>query len=308
MRRFAVSITFALAAALASPALAQHAGHGTGSKAVVNPASRSSADQATTAPPMDGNMTAEAEDVPGNAEPPPVPADHAADRYFPAPAMAAARAELNGESAWRGAAVIVDRLELQVGNGRNGYAWKGEGWWGSDLTKLVIATEGEGAFGETPERTEVRGVVRRAISPFFNLEAGVRHDFQPGPRRTYAVLGLDGEAPYWIDTEAQLFVSTKGDVHARLSAKHDMRLAGPLVLQPEAELNVAFQDVPELGVGAGLERIEAGARLRYEVRPEFAPYLGVSWERSFAGTARALRAADERVSSLRAVAGLHAFF
>ena len=155
---------------------------------------------------------------------------------------------------------------------------------------------------------EVQALWRHAIAPYFNLEAGVRQDFRPEPRRTYAVLGVEGLAPYWIETEAQLFVSTKGDVHARLAASHDLRLSGPLVLPPEVEVNLAFQDVPALGIGSGFERIEAGARLRYEIRPEFAPYVGVNWERSLGGTARATRAAGEQVSAVTAVVGLKAFF
>jgi len=103
-------------------------------------------------------------------------------------------------------------------------------------------------------------------------------------------------------------VSNKGDVHARLGGSHDIRLAGPLVLQPEAEVNVAFQSVPELGIGSGVERLELGARLRYEIRPEFAPYVGVHWERKFGGTADFARNEGERASGVSAVVGLRAWF
>lgn len=251
---------------------------------------------------------APADDTPGNAAPPPVPTDHPADRFFSTQRMAPARAALMHEGQWRGSAVELDRFELRTGSGHNGYAWKAQGWYGSELNRLVLATEGEGNFGEPAERAELRAVVRHAIAPYFNLEAGVRQDFRPEPRRTYAVLGVEGLAPYWIETEAELFVSNKGDVHLRFSASHDLRLSGPLVLQPEAELNLAMQDVPALGIGSGVERLEAGARLRYEIRPEFAPFIGVNWERSFGGTARAARAAGERASAVTAVLGIHAFF
>lgn len=246
--------------------------------------------------------------APGNAPPPPAPTDHPADAFFPAERMAAARADLMSEGKWTGSAAIIDRLEVRAGSGHEGYAWKGSAWYGSELDKLVLATEGEGLFGESAERVEVNALWRRAVSPYFNFEAGVRQDFRPEPRRTYAVLGVEGLAPYWIETEAQLFISHKGDVHARLTASHDLRLSGPLVLQPETEVNFALQDVPALGIGAGLERIELGARLRYEIRPELAPYVGVNWERSFGGTARATRAAGDGASAVTAVAGLRAFF
>lgn len=247
-------------------------------------------------------------DSPGNAAPPPVPADHQADTLFPADRMARARADLMHEGRWTGSAVQFDRLEARTGSGHDGYAWKASAWSGGELNKLVLATEGEGKFGEGAERIELQALWRHAVSPWFNLEAGLRQDFRPEPRRTYAVIGVEGLAPYWIETEAQLFASTKGDVHARLAASHDLRLSGPLVLQPEVEVNFAFQDVTALGIGVGLERVETGARLRYEIRPELAPYVGVNWERSFGGTARAARAAGENASVVTAVAGIRAFF
>ena len=108
--------------------------------------------------------------------------------------------------------------------------------------------------------------------------------------------------------EGQLLVSSKGDVHARLEASHDLRITQRLILQPEIEVDVAFQDVPELGIGGGFERIEAGARLRYQITPEFGPYLGVHWESKLGGTARLARTAGEHVSAVSAVAGLRFWF
>ena len=299
-----LALLAAVPLALAAPALAQEHQHD------MSGMDHSGHDMAGMD--MPGNATPAlapaADDTPGNAAPPPVPADHPADRFFPQARMEAARAGLMSEGQWTGSAVMVDRVELRTGSGHEGYAWKGSAWYGSDLNKLVLATEGEGLFGESAERIEVQALWRHALDPWFNLEAGVRQDFRPVPRRTYAVLGVEGLLPWWIEGEAQLYVSLKGDVHARLSASHDLRLSGPLVLQPEVEVNFAFQDVPQLGIGSGLERIETGARLRYEIRPELAPYIGINWERSFGGTARATRGAGERASAVTAVAGLRAFF
>lgn len=249
-----------------------------------------------------------AEDTPGNAAPPPVPTDHPADQFFPRERMDAARAGLMTEGKWAGNAVMVDRLEYRTGSGHHGYAWKGSAWYGSDRDRFVLASEGEGRFGEGAERVEVQALWRHAVSPYFNLEVGMRQDFRPEHRRTFGVIGVEGLAPYWIETEVQLFVSNKGDVHARVAASHDIRLAGPLVLQPEAEVNFAFQDVASLGIGSGFERVETGARLRYEIRPEIAPYMGVNWERSLGGTGRAARAAGEPASAVTVVVGLRAFF
>lgn len=248
------------------------------------------------------------DDTPGDAAPPPVATDYPADRFFPATRMDAARAALAGEGRFRGGAVMIDQLEYRAGKGADGYAWKATGWYGGDIDRAVLATEGEGAFGGPAERAELRLMWRHAIGPYFNLEAGVRHDFRPDPERTYAAIGVEGLAPYWFEIEGQAFVSNKGDIHFRLGASHDIRLSGPLVLQPDAEVNVALQDVPELGIGAGVEQLELGARLRYEFRPDFAPYIGVHWERKFGGSADFARADGDGASAVAAVAGLRVWF
>lgn len=310
----ATALIAALPLLLAVPAMAQDAHqHDMGGMEHQHmPGMDMPADGMEAAPPTEGapppGDAAPAADTPGNAPPPPVPTDHPADAFFPIARMAQARAALSAEGRWRGSALLLDRLEYRAGSGHDAYAWKASGWTGSELDRLVIATEGEGTFGEKAERIEFQALWRHAIDPYFNLEAGMRQDFRPSPRRTYAVLGIEGLAPYWIETEAQFFLSDKGDAHARLAASHDMRLSGPLVLQPEAELNIAFQAVPELGIGPGVERLELGARLRYEIKPELAPYLGVSWERAFGGTARARRTDGEAASAVTATVGLHAFF
>lgn len=244
----------------------------------------------------------------GNAPAPLPPTDHAADRFYPLDRMAKARETLMGESRITTFTVKVDRLEYRAVNGRDGYAWEGEARYGGDIDRIVVASEGEGEFGRAPEQAELRALWRRAVDPWWNIEFGVRHDFRPDPERTYAVVGIQGLAPYWFDVEGQLFVSNKGDVHLRAEAGYDQRITQRLILEPEVEFNAALQDVPELGIAAGPGSIELGARLRYEIVPEFAPYLGVHWERKLGGTADFARAAGEKVSGVAAVFGIRAWF
>ncbi len=244
----------------------------------------------------------------GNAPAPPVPADHAADRIYPADRMARARMELMDESRFSTFTLMVDQLEYRAVGGTDGYAWEAEGWYGGDTDRLVIATEGEGEIGHAPEQAELRAVWRHALDPWWNLEIGVRHDFRPDPERTYAVLGIEGLAPYWFEVEGQLFLSNKGDLHARAEASYDQRITQRLILQPQMEINAAFQNVPELGIASGLESVELGARLRYEIAPKFAPYVGVHWERKLGGTADLARAAGDKVSGLSAVFGIRVWF
>jgi copper resistance protein B len=284
-------------AVLAAPAAAQQMDH---SQHDMSGMDHSAHQSSATSPNADSEV--------GNEAPPPFPTDIPAARHFPADRMARARKALLGESDIVTGGVFVDQLEYRALRGKDGYGWKAQAWYGDDIDRAVLTSEGEGEFGHSPERAEVSLLWRRAVGPWFNLEAGVRHDFRPDPQRTYAVLGIEGLAPYWIELEGQLLVSTKGDVHARLGASHDLRITQRLILQPEIEVDAAFQDVPELGIGSGFERIEAGARLRYQFTPEFSPYLGVHWESKLGGTARLARAAGEHVSAVSAVAGLRFWF
>ncbi|WP_324751216.1 copper resistance protein B [Sphingomonas sp. LY54] len=234
---------------------------------------------------------------------------HAADAVFGAAPMADAREVLRKEhGAIVTSKILVDQLETLIRDGRDGYAWDAQGWYGGDIHKIWLKSEGEGSFGESPEHVEVQALYSRALDPWFNLQAGVRHDFRPDPERTYAVLGLQGLAPYWFEVEGALFLSDKGDLSARFEAEYDQRLTQKLILQPNIEFDLAAQDVPEIDVGSGLSSAELGLRLRYEFVPEFAPYVGVKYERAFGDTARFRRAAGEEAGGWSLLVGLRTWF
>ncbi|TVV76311.1 copper resistance protein B [Sphingomonas solaris] len=249
----------------------------------------------------------------GDASAPPPPADRWADRYYPRAEMDAARAITRAEhGGGQYSQIMFNLAEVQVREGREGYRWDGEGWFGGDIDRLTIKTEGEASFGRTPgsnvEAAEAQALWSHAIDPYWNLQSGVRVDVQPGPSRAYATLGFEGLAPYWFEVEGAVFLSDRGDVLARLEAYYDQRLTQRLVLQPRAELNFAAQDVPENEMGSGLVNAELGLRLRYEITREFAPYVGVSWDRKAGDTARYARANGERASEASFVAGVRFWF
>lgn len=300
---------FLVAALLAAvPAAAQehgqHGGHDM-------PGSDMSAHGAPApADPHAGHAMPEAGDrTVGSASAPAPPRDHAADALFDPLAMRRARAALYRENGGMTFAMVtLDLAEVQLRKGREGYRWEGEAWLGGDRDRAMLKYEGEGDFGGSLESAELQALYTRALDPWWNLAAGVRHDFRPGPQRTYGVLGVEGLAPYWFHASAAAFLSDKGDAHLRAEASHDIRLTQRAILQPRIEANLALQDVPELGLGAGLSDVELGLRLRYELRREFAPYLGVEWTRKFGATARFARAAGEDPSSVALVAGVRMWF
>jgi len=280
-----------------------HAGHAMPA-APADPHAGHAAPDSQTAPTMTGAQ------LPVGDAPPPAPAaDHLADAVHGRASMDRARDMLQLEHGGaRLSKTMIDMLEVRPDKGPDGYAWEGEFRYGGDIDRLVLKSQGEGAFGERLEQAEVQALYSRAIGPYFDLQAGVRQDLQPRPRRTYATVGFEGLAPYWFEVEGALFLSNKGDLSARFEGSYDLRLTQRLILEPRVEVNVSAQEVRELGVGAGLSDAEAGLRLRYEIRREFAPYVGVHYERKFGDTADFARAAGEGRDDVRVVAGVRAWF
>ncbi|WP_294390237.1 copper resistance protein B [uncultured Sphingomonas sp.] len=241
----------------------------------------------------------------GHAAPPPPPGDHAADRLYPAARMAAARRLLAREhGGMTYSMLIADIAEWQARKGRDGYRWDGEGWFGGDLNRLVVKTEGEGARGRTSGAGEAQALYSRAIDPYWNIQAGLRQDFGGGRSPAYAVVAVEGLAPFWFETEASAFLSQDGNAFARLSGYYDQRITQALVLQPRVELAMSAQDVPRQRLGSGLTGMQLDLRLRYEIRRAFAPYVGISHERRFARTARLARMAGDDARSTSIVFGI----
>jgi copper resistance protein B len=246
---------------------------------------------------------------PGNAPAPAAPHDWYADRIWSKEAMDHSRHAMMVENGGQKIAFIsLNLAEYQARKGRDGYRWDGEAWYGGDIERLTIKSEGEGSFGEGIEQTETQLLYNRAIGPYFNVQAGVRQDFGAGPDRTYATIGFEGLAPYWFEVEGALFLSAKGDLLGRVESYYDQRITQKLILQPMAELNLSAQDVRESGIGAGVSDVELGLRLRYEIVREFAPYVGVEWARKVGDTARFARAGGEDASKVSVVAGVRVWF
>lgn len=249
----------------------------------------------------------------GESAPPPEafsgPA-HAADAVFASEAMAEARGTLRREQgAVNAYKIMVDRLEARMKGGKDDYLWDAQGWYGGDLNRLWVKTEGEGQFGSDPEQAELQALWSRAINPWFDLQAGMRQDFLPdGLDRSHAVIGIQGLAPYFFEVDTAAFFSDKGDLTARFEGEYDQLLTQKLILQPRIEVNFSAQDIPELEIGSGVTSVETGIRLRYEFHPEFAPYVGIGYERLIGDTADYARAANEDLGGWRALAGLRTWF
>jgi copper resistance protein B len=257
---------------------------------------------------MDHSAHGETDEEVGSEPPPPAPADHPADAIFGPAAMRPSRDQLRvehgGSSTWM---VLIDQAEWRARDGEDGFGWSGEAWWGGDDNRLVVKSEGEGSDGDL-EAAEVQLLYSRAISAYFDLQAGLRRDLQDGPKRTYATVGVEGLAPYWFETEGALFLSDEGEAFARLEGSYDLRLTQRLILQPGVEVNLSAQDIPELELGSGVTDLELGLRLRYQVTREFSPYVGVTYGRKFGGTADYAKAAGEDDTETSIVIGVRTWF
>lgn len=233
-----------------------------------------------------------------------------ADAYYDRDAMAAARAALKKEHGRMPVSfLLADRLEYQSNEGAPALLFDGQGWWGTDRNKLWVKSEIHRDFDAGRfEEAELQALWSRPISRFFDVQAGVRHDFVRGADRTFGVIGVQGLAPYWFEIDAAVFVSGDGDVSARFEAEYDLLLTQRLILQPRTELNIAVQSVEEVGVGSGLSTAEIGLRLRYEIIRQFAPYVGVNWESRIGETADLARADVENVGAASLVAGVRMWF
>jgi len=205
------------------------------------------------------------------------------------------------------ASLLVDRFERSFGRDSNETAYEVQGWFGRDYDRLVIKAEGDITGGEIAEsRTEA--LWGHAIANYWDTQLGVRVDTGPGPNRTWLALGVQGLAPYWFEVDATAYVGNSGRTALRVGVEYELLLTQRLVLQPRAEANFYGKSDTERDIGGGLSDATAGLRLRYEVTRQVAPYVGVEWTGKFGNTKDLVRAAGERTSDTRVVAGLRFWF
>jgi len=309
----------------ASPALAQSMDHAMHHPAAPEPtpatkpaAPAKTASDAQSMPGMDMSTPAPVSEpqaseptgtdqTPGSAEPPPIAHDRPADRYWNPADMAAAEDAAMHPPAASYFKLVVDLAEHQFRNGKDGYRWEGEAWLG-DLNRFVIKSKGEGTSGDGLDQAEVQALYSKALDPWWNVQVGVRQDIRPRPARTWATLGIEGRAPYQFEVQAAAFLSDKGQLAARIEGAYDQRITQRLILQPRVEFNLSAQDMPDQRIGVGLSSAELGLRLRYEVRREFAPYVGINWNWATGRTADYARADGKDTTARSLVAGIRFWF
>lgn len=203
--------------------------------------------------------------------------------------------------------VMINRLEAWDADPGTGMEWEGQAWIGTDLNRLWLRSEGERVDGDT-ESADLEVLYGRSVARWWDVVAGVRHDFKPGASQDFAAFGVIGLAPQMFEIEATAYVGERGQTAARFEAEREVLLTNRLILQPLVEVNLFGKDDRQRGIGSGLSTAEVGLRLRYEFTRKFAPYIGVVRERAFGGTADFRRLDDEDIDDTRLVIGLRTWF
>ncbi|MHC6228154.1 copper resistance protein B [Pseudomonas sp. X10] len=233
----------------------------------------------------------------------PIPVLTDADREAAFPPLGGHQVHDSGNNSF----FLLDQLEYQDADEGSTLAWDASGWVGGDVNRLWVRSEGERTNGVT-EDAELQLLYGRSVSPWWDVVAGVRQDFKPESPQTWAAFGIQGLALYDFEAEATAFIGENGQTAVRLEGEYDILLTNRLILQPTAEANFYGKNDPERGVGSGLANTEVGLRLRYEIVRQFAPYIGVTWSRSYGKTADFIRDEGGDVNEARFVAGIRMWF
>lgn len=211
------------------------------------------------------------------------------------------------DDAWFGG-VILEKFEYFYNDDDvDGFRFDGDAWYGGDYNKLWLKAEG-GRSGGDNSATRTEALWNHAITPYWNTQLGLRHDAWEGPGRNWAVFGIQGLAPYWFEVDAAFYAGENGRTAFRGEVDYDFLLTQRLILQPTAEVNIYGKDDEDRGIGSGLSELGLGLRLRYEIKRELAPYIGVAWHRKFGDTADFARAEGEETEEAQLLLGVRFWY
>jgi copper resistance protein B len=204
---------------------------------------------------------------------------------------------------------MLDRLEHRDGKDGDSTYWEAQAWIGGDINKLWLKTEGNIVQGETDD-AELEAYYSRAVAAFWDVQVGARHEFSTAdlPSRNWLGVGFQGLAPYMFEVDATAYLGNNGRTALRFKAEYDLLLTQRWIFMPEVELNAYGKEDAERNLGSGLADADFTLRLRYDIRRELSPYIGVTWSQKYGGTADFARAAGEATSETLYLVGLRAWW
>ena len=203
--------------------------------------------------------------------------------------------------------VMIDQLETRITNGDDPLVLEAQAWIGKDLNKFVVKAGVEQVKNVT-EELELQALYSKAVAPFWDFQVGIRQDQKPTPVRNWVALGFQGLAPNWFEVDTALFIGESSQVGLRFSAEYEWMFTQRWVLSPEFEINIHAKDDEATGTGAGISDTQLGLRLRYEIKREFAPYIGINWNKKYGNTATYAKNDGAKTDDSQIVIGIRAWF
>ena len=203
--------------------------------------------------------------------------------------------------------VLLDRFErVRTRDNVSGF-YDLQAWYGRDYDRAVVKAEGA-VDSNRIEESSTELLWGHSVATYWDTQLGVRHDGGDGPGRTWMAFGVQGLAPYWFEVDATAYIGEGGRTAANLELVYDLLLTQRLVFQPRLEADWYGKRDRRRDLGDGLAEVKAGVRLRYELKREFAPYLGVEWAQKYGETRDIARSSGVDTSEARFVAGLRFWF
>ena len=204
---------------------------------------------------------------------------------------------------------LFDRLEY---TNKNSLDYEITGWYGGDYRRIWLEVEGEHNTKKNEGSIEKLDLLYgKLITPFWDIRGGVGYTSSYGDKtkdRSMALVGLKGLAPYWFEVDTNLRLTNKGEVYGDFEAEYDLLFTQRLILQPRVDTTFSFSDIPEIGIGSGINNVKISFRLRYEFKREFAPYVGFSYTKLFGQTKDYANQAGEDTSYFSTFVGLRMWF
>lgn len=169
---------------------------------------------------------------------------------------------------------LFDKFEWRQGRADEGAAlgWKTKVWIGRDIDKFWLESSGERRAGRT-ESAHLKALWGHAISPWWESLIGLRHDTRPDSQ-TRLALGLHGMTPYKFELEAMLYLGRSGHSELHLELEYELLLSQRWILVPHLATGAQGKSDAAHGLRRGWSGLESGLQLRYEIRPDLAPYIG----------------------------------
>lgn len=199
---------------------------------------------------------------------------------------------------------LMDNLEVSDQTD-NPMSWDATAWVGKNWHKLYLKTEGESLNGETESENQL--LYSRPIEKYWDIQMGLGYDKTPEDNQTWGVIGLQGLAPYFFETNAVL-LANNDNIGFRFDTEYEALFTQRLILTPSLQFSAYSSDQESMGIGSGLSSAGLELRLRYEFSRKFAPYVGLKFNQFFGKTADYVRIEGGENSETSLVAGLRFWF